>query len=109
MSEYKITVPLLPWLIGGSRIGGSYNTYIASVGTDPLGGCIGKNIFNYRISIENAEETEFIKVCCYYGTCCFENQPQEDVITQTYEMNEESLEQIKQWLEERCEEFFARA
>ena len=107
MSKHEIIVPLLPWLIGGSRIGGSYNTYIASVGTDPQSGCIGKNIFNYRIWIENAEETEYIKACCYYGTTCYENQAEEDIITNTFEMNEQSLEQIKLWLQDRCEEFFA--
>lgn len=108
MSKHEIIVPLLPWLIGGSRIGGSYNTYIASVGTDPEGGFIGKNIFNYRISIEKPEETEFIKVCCYYGNTCFENQAEENIVTQNFEMGEESLDEIKKWLEEKCEEYFSQ-
>ena len=106
MAEREIFVPLLPWLIGGSRIGGSYNTYIASVGTDPLTGCMSKKIFNYRIFIEKVEEEEFIQVCCYYGMNCFENQSEEDVITRVFEMNEESLGEIKLWLEEQCNQYF---
>lgn len=107
MADKELFVPLLPWLIGGSRIGGSYNTYIASVGTDPLTGCIGKKIFNYRIFIEKLEETEIIKACCYYGTTCFENQNEDDIITNTFEMGEEGLAEVKQWLEEKHSEFKA--
>ena len=58
----EIFVPLLPWLIGGSRIGGIYNTYISSVGTDGSEGCFGKKIFNYRIWIEKIEEDEYLKL-----------------------------------------------
>ena len=107
MAGNEIFVPLLPWLIGGSRIGGSYNTYIASVGTDPDTGCIGKKIFNYRIVIEQLEETEIIKVFCYYGTTCFENQNEDEIDVRTFEMSQESLADVKQWLEEKCSEFMA--
>ena len=71
-------------------------------------GFIGKNIFNYRISIEKPEETEFIKVCCYYGNACFENQAEENIVTQNFEMGEQSLDEIKKWLEEKCEEYFSQ-
>ena len=107
MAGNEIFVPLLPWLIGGSRIGGSYNTYIASVGTDPNTGCMGKKIFNYRIVIEKLEETEIIKVFCYYGTTCFENQNEDEIDVRTFEMSQESLDDVKQWLEEKCSEFMA--
>ena len=52
MENREVFVPLMSWLIGGSRIGGSYNTYTASMGTDPLKGAIGQPIFTYRIWIE---------------------------------------------------------
>ena len=107
MAKNEIFVPLLNWLIGGSRIGGSYNTYIASVGTDPYTGCFGKKIFNYRILIEKSEETEYIKVSCYYGMNSFENQNEDEIITEVYEMGEESLPLIKAWLETKCSEFMA--
>ncbi len=107
MTENEIFIPLLSWLIGGSRIGGSYNTYIASVGTDPFSGCIGKKIFNYRIYIEKAEETEYIKACCYYGTQSFETTDEESIISEVFEMKEESLDEIKKWLQEKMREYFA--
>lgn len=107
MAKNEIIVPLLSWLIGGSRIGGSYNTYIASVGTDPYTGCMDKKIFNYRIFIEKSNDTEFIKVCCYYGMNCFENQKEDEIVTEVYEMQEESLPLIKAWLETKCNEFMA--
>ena len=60
MAKNEVFVPLLSWLIGGSRIGGSYNIYCASIGTDPMKGCLGNKIFNYRIWIEKLDETEII-------------------------------------------------
>lgn len=105
MAKHDIFVPLLPWLIGGSRIGGSYNIYCASVGTDPQKGCIGNSIFNYRIWIEKLDETEIIKVAVYYGMKSFENQNEDEIITETYEMSEESLPLIKAFLEIKAEEY----
>lgn len=106
MAKKEIFVPLMSWLIGGSRIGGSYNIYCASLGTDPQKGCLGNKIFNYRIWIEKLEETEIIKLAVYYGMLCFESQPEDEVITETYEMNEESLVLIKAYLEAKSDEFF---
>ncbi len=107
MAKHDIFVPLLSWLIGGSRIGGSYNIYCASVGTDPMKGCIGNRIFNYRIWIEKLEETEVIKVAVYYGMLSFENQSEEEILTEVYEMNEESLPLIKAFLETKAQEYFS--
>lgn len=106
MAKHDIFVPLLPWLIGGSRIGGSYNIYCASVGTDPQKGCIGNNIFNYRIWIEKLDETEIIKAAVYYGTKSYDSQNEDEIITETYEMSEESLPLIKAFLEIKAEEYF---
>ena len=108
MENREIFVPLLSWLIGGSRIGGSYNTYTASLGTDPLKGAIGQPIFNYRIWIEkNEEETEFVKVAIYYGLACFENQNEDEIMTNIFEPTEDGLDLLKRYLEEKAEEFFA--
>lgn len=99
MSKNEVFVPLLNWLIGGSRIGGSYNVYIGSRGTDSQSGCFGRDITNYRIWIEKLDETEIIKAAVYYGMNCYENQNPDDVLTEAFEMNEESLPVIKAWIE----------
>lgn len=106
MAKKEIFVPLMSWLIGGSRIGGSYNIYCASLGTDPQKGCLASRIFNYRIWIEKLDETEIIKLAIYYGMNSFENQPEDEIVTETYEMNEESLVLIKGYLEAKADEFF---
>lgn len=107
MENREIVVPLLSWLIGGSRIGGSYNIYTASLGTDPLKGAIGQRIFNYRIWIEkNDEDNEFIKTAVYYGMSCFENQREDEIEVNVFEMSEEGLDLLKRYLEDKAEEFF---
>ena len=62
MENNEIFVPLLVWLIGGSRIGGGYNYYTASRGTDPMEGFLGKRIFNYRVWIDKLDEQEILKL-----------------------------------------------
>lgn len=106
MENREIFVPLLSWLIGGSRIGGSYNTYCASLGTDGEKGCISGEIFNYRIWIEKLDEQEIIKVAVYYGMNSFENQNEDNITVKIFEMEEESLTEIKNWLTEKAETFF---
>lgn len=106
MENKEIFIPLLSWLIGGSRIGGSYNTYCASLGTDGEKGCIGGEIFNYRIWIEKLDEHEIIKAAVYYGMNSFDNQNEEDITVEVYELEEESREEIKKWLTEKAEAFF---
>lgn len=103
VAEKEIFVPLLSWLIGGSRIGGSYNIYCGSCGTDPQKGCFNQRITNYRIWIEKLEETEVIKASVYYGMLSYENQNPDDVLTEVFEMNEESLPVIKAWIETKIE------
>lgn len=104
VAEREIFVPLLSWLIGGSRIGGSYNIYCASCGTDPNKGCLGQKITNYRIWIEKLEETEVIKASVYYGMLSYENQNPDDIITEVFEMSEESLPIIKAWIKTKIEQ-----
>lgn len=107
MENREIVVPLLSWLIGGSRIGGSYNIYTASLGTDPLKGAIGQPIFNYRIWIDkNDEDAEFVKAAVYYGMSCFENQNEDEIETNVFESSEEGLDMVKRYLEEKAERFF---
>jgi hypothetical protein len=108
MQNNEIYVPLLSWLIGGSRIGGGYNYYTSSMGTDPMSGCLGKNVFNYRVWIEKNDEQEFIKAAVYYGDMSFEAQSEDAVEITTYEMEEESRPLIKEWLQEKYSTFLAQ-
>ena len=105
MENNELFVPLLSWLIGGSRIGGGYNYYSASRGTDPMMGCMSNNIFNYRIWLEKLDEQELLKAAVYYGAKSFESQPEDEVEISIYEMEEESRALIKNWLEEKYEAF----
>lgn len=108
MENREIVVPLLSWLIGGSRIGGSYNIYTASLGTDPLKGAIGQSIFNYRIWIEkNDEDNELVKVAVYYGMSCFESQNEDQIEMGVFEPDEDGLDLLKRYLEDKAEAFFA--
>lgn len=106
MENKEIFVPLLSWLIGGSRIGGSYNTYIASVGTSGDKGCYGKKIFNYRISVEKVEEDEYLKGCCYYGLNCFDSQNEDDIISETFPLTDEGRELAKAFIEKERDKYF---
>ena len=108
MEKREVFVPLLSWLIGGSRIGGSYNTYTGSIGTDPLKGAFGQKIFKYRIRIEkNEEDTEYIHTAVYYGMNSFENQDEDEITVNIFDLKEDSIEEIKNWLEEMAEKFFS--
>lgn len=107
MENKEIFVPLLSWFIGGSRIGGGYNYYTASRGTDPMTGCLGNNVFNYRIWIEKNDEQELLKAAVYYGAMSYDNQPEDDIETTVYEMEEESRELIRSWLTEKYNSFLA--
>lgn len=109
MEKREVFVPLMSWLVGGSRIGGSYNTYTASLGTDPMKGAIGQRIFNYRICIEkNEEEAEFINTAVYYGMLSFENQNEDDIKKNIFELSEEGMENLKQYLQSEADSFFAQ-
>ena len=107
MANNEIYVPLLSWLIGGSRIGGGYNYYTSSFGTDAMKGCVGRNIFNYRVWIEKLDEQEIIKAAVYYGDKSFEAQNEDDIEVSSYEMEEERRPLIKAWLEEKYSSYLS--
>lgn len=106
MENGEIFVPIMPWLIGGSRIGGSYNIYNSSVGTDPYKGCLSEKIMNYRIWIEKIEEDEYLKACCYFGLNSYDNQPEDEIITQTFPLTEEGREQARAFIENQKAQYF---
>lgn len=106
MIDTVIKVPRLDWLIGGSRIGGTYNRYFGSLGTDPEKGCFNQKIFNYSVWIEKIDEREIIKAAAYHGMNNFDNTPEDEIETESFECEEESLSEIKKWLEEKRNEFF---
>lgn len=106
MVDYEIIIPRLDWLIGGSRIGGSYNRYFASCGTDSATGCLCNKIFNYSVWIEKVEEHEIIKAAVYYGMNSFDNTPEDEIEQASFEMDEDSREEIKDWIENLADKFF---
>lgn len=106
MENGEIFVPIMPWLIGGSRIGGSYNIYNSSVGTDPYKGCLSEKIMNYRIWIEKIEEDEYLKASCYFGLNSYDNQPEDEIITQTFHLTEEGREQARAFIENQKAQYF---
>lgn len=101
----EIKVPRLDWLIGGSRIGGVYNRYFGSIGTDPLKGCLCGDIFNYSVWIEKNDEIETIMAAAYMGTKSFDNTPPEEIETKAFDLEEESLPLVKSWLEEKLSNY----
>ena len=106
--EYTINVPRLDWLIGGSRIGGTYNTYYGSCGTDGEKGFFGRKLFNYVIRLEKLEdETEVMKASVYSGYKSFENTDSDGVETEVFELEEDSRALIKAWIEEKCRQYFS--
>lgn len=46
--KYNINMPRLDWLIGASRIGGDYNRYFGSAGTDGELGFLEKGYLTIR-------------------------------------------------------------
>lgn len=106
MEREEIFVPLLTWLIGASRIGGKYNYYTGSRGTDSVLGMCGRRVFNYRIWLEKLDERELLKAAVYYGDNSFECQNEDEVEVRVYEPENESLAEIKNWLESKCNEYF---
>lgn len=109
MAEREVFIPLNSWLIGGSRIGGSYNYYTGSIGTDPMKGAIGQRIFNYRIWIEKNEEgTEFIKAAVYYGMMSYESQNEDEIKTNIFELTDEGNAMLGEYLRQQADEFFSQ-
>ncbi|MGN1194295.1 MAG: hypothetical protein ACI4SB_02325 [Acutalibacteraceae bacterium] len=105
--DYTINVPRLDWLIGGSRIGGTYNTYYGSCGTDGEKGFFGRKLFNYVIRIERLEdESEIIKASVYTGYKSFENTDPDSIQTEAFDLEEDSRAIIKAWISEKCKQYF---
>lgn len=115
--DYTINVPRLDWLIGGSRIGGTYNSYYGSCGTDGEKGFFGRKLFNYVIRIEKIKgepqddgtetEIEILKASVYPGYKSFENTDPDTVETEVFDLEEDSRALIKAWIEEKCKQFFS--
>ncbi len=100
--DNEVIVPRLDWLIGGSRIGGTYNKYFGSLGTDPQKGCFSNDLFNYAIFIEKTEDgNEYIKAAVYRGTKCFSARTEDEYEAETFEAEENSLPVIKAWIESK--------
>ena len=106
MKEREVFVPLLVWLIGGAHIGGTYNDYCGSVTQDPSQPMWGQKIFNYRISVETLEDREILRAAWFPGVQSFQNTPEEDVVSRTFEAEEESRAEIRDWLTEEMAAFF---
>lgn len=107
METTELFVPLLIWLIGGSRIGGSYNTYYGSCTAQPENAVWGQKVFNYAIYIEKAEDREVLKASVYPGLQNISSAAAaEELTTQVFPCEEESLPAVKAWLEDQRAEFF---
>ncbi|MBQ8028482.1 MAG: hypothetical protein IJ262_03635 [Clostridia bacterium] len=106
MVKIEINVPRLDWLIGGSRIGGTYNKYFGSLGTDSSLGCMHNKIFNYGIWIEKIMEDEKIVAVVYYGLKSFDNLLEDEYEEEYFDCGAESLPEIEKWLLNMAEKYF---
>lgn len=98
----EIVVPRLDWLLGGSRIGGTYNKYFGSCGTNAEKGCFSDELFNYAVFIEKTGEgNEYIKAAVYRGTKSFSCRGEDEYEAETFEATEESLPAVKAWIESK--------
>ncbi len=107
MEQQALFVPLLVWLIGGSRIGGTYNDYYGSVTQDPAKPMWGQKIFNYRVAIEKIDDEEYVGAAWYPGMQAFKNTPADDVTSKTFACTAQGCDEAKAWLEEQKAAFFA--
>ncbi len=100
--DNEIVVPRLDWLIGGSRIGGTYNRYFGSCGTDPAKGCLSDSVFNYAVFIEKTEDgDEYIRAAVYWGTKNFPCRSEDEYETEVFEATEDSLSAVRTWIESK--------
>ena len=107
METTEIFVPLFVWLVGGSRIGGTYNTYYGSCTAQPENAAWGQKVFNYAIYIEKVEDRELLKASVYSGLQSFSAAAADDLLeTEAFPCEEESLPQVRAWLNEKREQFF---
>ncbi len=109
METTEIFVPLFVWLLGGSRIGGSYNTYFGSCTEQPDKAAWGQKVFNYVIGIEKTEDGELLKASVYGGLRSFAAATADDDVTaKAFPCAEESLGALREWLEAQRADFFAQ-
>lgn len=108
MQDITINVPRLDWLIGGKRIGGKYNRYYGSCGTDPNKGLFESKIFNYSVWIEEQDEQEVICAACHGGFKSFENTDGNEIEKNVYPLEEDSREEIHSWLTQKAEIYFSQ-
>lgn len=107
MNTTELFVPLFVWLIGGSRIGGTYNTYYGSCTAQPENAAWGQKVFNYAVYIKKVEDREILKAGVYSGLQSYSAAAAADEVTEeAFPCEEESLPLVKAWLEEQRAAFF---
>lgn len=104
----ELFVPLFEWLIGGSRIGGSYNPYYGSQTEHPAQAAWGQKVFNYTVYIERLDETEYLRAAVWSGLRAFAVTPEEELTRETFPCEEDSLPAVKTWLQQQRDAFFAK-
>ena len=109
MMHQDLYIPLFEWLIGGSRIGGTYNSYYGSQTEFPEQAAWGQRVFNYTIYIEKKDDAEYLHaaVCC--GLRSFASCPEEEITRTTFDCEAESLPLVKAWLTEQRDAYFGSA
>ena len=100
-------IPRFEWLIGGSRIGGSYNIYYGSQTEHPEQAAWGQRIFNYAVYIRKIDETEYLRAAAWSGLRTMEDCPEEELTSETFDCEEASLAQVKAWLTAQRDAYFA--
>lgn len=103
----ELFIPRFEWLIGGSRIGGSYNTYYGSQTERPEEAAWGQRVFNYAIYIEKIDENEYLRAAVWSGLRTLGGCPEEDVAREVFPCEEDSLPQVKAWVTAQRDAFFA--
>lgn len=100
-------VPLFEWLIGGSRIGGSYNPYYGSQTESPAEAAWGQRVFNYTVYIKRIDDTEYLRAAVWPGLRAYSTCPEAEITCETFECTESSLPEVKAWLLKQRDAFFA--
>ena len=103
----ELFIPRFEWLIGGSRIGGSYNPYYGSQTEHPDRAAWGQKVFNYTVYIEKIDDAEYLRAAVWPGLQSFSVCPEEDITCETFDCEADSLPAVKDWLQARRDAFFA--
>lgn len=105
MQVQQIHVPSYKWLLGGSQIFGSYNTYSASIGTDPEKGIFSGDIINYNITMQKDDEIEKVVVKIFKGTQSLSETNEDEIKTMSFLIEEEDMSEVEQYLEKEIANF----